>query len=355
MSEGGERTEKATPKKRKDAREKGQVRKSTEIVTAVMMLIMFGYLSLAGGDIWKAMCEAVENCFKTWAIAGNDGVTAGSIGNILLEATIVFIKASLPAMLVAFMAALVTNVVQVGFLFSTKALAPKMERLNPLKGLKRMFSLQTLFQLVKAIAKIIVIGVVAYSQYMNAVTKFGLMAGTNLMASVTAMGSIIVDAGFAIGFALLIIAAIDYVYQWFKYEKDLKMTKYEVKMEYKQLEGDPQIKGRIKQKQRQMATMRMMQAVPQADVVITNPTHYAIALKYDDTVAPAPIVVARGADALARRIKEIARESKVEIVENKPVARALYEMCGLNDQVPQELYQAVAEILAEVYKMKNRA
>lgn len=355
MSEGGERTEKATPKKRKDAREKGQVRKSTEIVTAVMMLIMFGYLSLAGGDLWGAMCEAVETSFKTWALAGENGITAGSIGNILLEAAILFVKASLPAMLVAFVAALVTNMVQVGFLFSTKALAPKMERLNPLKGLKRMFSLQTLFQLVKAIAKIIVIGVVAYSQYMNAVTKFGLMAGTNLMASVTAMGSIIVDAGFAIGFALLIIAAIDYVYQWFKYEKDLKMTKYEVKMEYKQLEGDPQIKGRIKQKQRQMATMRMMQAVPQADVVITNPTHFAVALKYDDAVAPAPIVVARGADALARRIKEIARECKVEIVENKPVARALYDMCNLNDQVPPELYQAVAEILAEVYKMRNRA
>ena len=350
---GGERTEKATPKKRKDARERGQVRKSMELVSAVMLLALFGVLRLTGPGMWERMGNLTRV-----ALAGKlrrgELLTAASISPLMTEVVTEFALILLPILAAAVITGLAANLVQVGFLFSTKALTPKMSRINPLSGLKRMFSLHTLFELAKAILKVAVVGVVAYQKYQAAIGSFARTAWQSPIDAARDLLLLITDIGLAMGVALLILAALDYLYQWWKYEKDLMMSKYEVKLEYRQQEGDPQVKGRIKQKQRQMATMRMMQAVPEADVVITNPTHYAVALKYDEALASAPLVTAKGQDYVAMKIKEIAKEHGVEIVENKPVAQALYAACDLGAEVPLELYQAVAEILAYVYKLKRK-
>ncbi len=349
---GGERTEPATPKKRREAREKGQVRKSQELVSALMLLIMFGALSLLGPGMWGHMQTLVHSGL-TLAWRQGELLLAADVPRLMQLSAIEFGRIVLPLLLVAFAAGIGTNVVQIGFLFSSKALSPKFSRLNPLEGVKRMFSSRTLFEMAKTIVKVVVIGVIAYDEVIKAAPSFTMMAGNNLKAAITATAIAIRNAGFKIGLALLIIAIFDFLYQWYKYEKDLRMTKYEVKVEYKQTEGDPQIKSRIRQKQRQLAAMRTMEAVPQADVVITNPTHFAVALQYDAEVSDAPLVIAKGQDYLAQRIKQIANEHGVQIVENREVARSLYAMCEVGDAIPLELYQAVAEILARVFKSRQ--
>ncbi|MDL2217229.1 flagellar biosynthesis protein FlhB [Christensenellaceae bacterium OttesenSCG-928-M15] len=354
---GGEKTEKATPKKRKDARERGQVRKSMEIVTALSMLATFGGLALLGGymvdRIIKILYNALSGQLFFPATDGGTGLTAETFPSLLLNLMWEFFLTVLPILFVALVVGVVGNVLQFGFLFSTKALAPKFDKINPLKGLKRMFSMRSLFELAKSLAKVIVIGYIAYTKYSEFINEFALMTAPGIWVTAKEIGSLVLDTAFTVGIAYFILAVIDFVYQWFKYEKDLRMSKYEVKMEYKQQEGDPQIKSKIKQKQRQMAMMRMMQDVPDADVVITNPTHYAVALKYDDKISPAPIVIAKGKDLIAQRIKDVAREHKVEIVENKEVARSLYAMCEIGTEIPMDLYQTVAEILAFVFRKKN--
>ena len=350
---GGERTEKATHKKRKEARERGQVRKSNELVTAIMMLTLFGALRLLGPGMWERMAALMKA-----SLAGNlfmgEALEAGELPTLLAQTTLEFGMTVLPILGVAFLAAAAANLMQVGFLVSSKALEPKMDRINPIKGLKRIFSVHTFYELVKSIGKIILIGYIAYGKYMAAMERFGQAVWRDPAQAGELILLLITDLGLSVGLALLVLAGLDYFYQWWKYEKDLRMTKYEVKLEYKQQEGDPQIKGLIKQKQRQMAMKHMMQAVPQADVVITNPTHYAVALKYDEAKAAAPVVTAKGQGFVAQRMKEVAREHGVELVENKPVAQGLYHMCEIGKEVPVELYQAVAEILAYVYKLKKK-
>lgn len=350
---GGEKTEQATPKRKQEAREKGQVLKSMELVTALMMLVMFASLSFLGPSLWDQLGGLLTGILsgETYPLFE---LTKESASQILSDGLINIALFSLPVLVIAFAAALVGNMVQVGFLFSTKALAPKFNRLNPMEGIKRMFSMRTLYELAKTLLKTVLIVWVAYGCYMDAMETFAAMATVAVSAAVKELWNSIVNAGITIGFVLLLLSAVDYLYQWWRHEKDLRMTKYEVKLEYKQLEGDPQIKGRIKQKQRQMAMMRTMQAVPEADVVITNPTHFAVALKYDEKEAPAPVVLAKGQDLLAQRMKKIAAENNVEIVENKLVARALYAACDVGSQIPESLFQAVAEILAQVYKIKKQ-
>lgn len=349
---GGERTEKATPKKRRDARERGQVRKSNELVTALMLLMLFGALKLLGPAMGERIAALLKAVLMGQFFMG-DALEAGEVPRILAKASLELAWIMMPLLGVAFVGGAAANLLQVGFLFSSKALEPKMERLNPIKGFKRILSIQTLYELVKSIVKIILISYIAYGEYRAAMERFGQAAWQDPAQVAAIILLLITDTGLSVGLALLVMAGLDYFYQWWRYEKDLRMTKYELKLEYRQQEGDPQIKGRIKQKQRQMAMMRMMQAVPEADVVITNPTHFAVALKYEEGRATAPIVTAKGQDFLARRIKEIALEHGVELVENKSVAQGLYKMCEIGSEVPFEMYQAVAEILAYVYKLKK--
>jgi flagellar biosynthetic protein FlhB len=348
---GGERTEKATPKKREDARKKGQVLKSAEVNTAVSMTAMFAALALFGGGVVRGTMELLTRYLSTHL---GDEVDAYTIPSIIGEAVTVMLRTMLPILLVAVGAGVLINLLQVGFLLTGKPLAPKFSKINPLKGFKRIFSLRSLVEMVKAILKIALVGWVIYSEYTARFVEF-----PNLMLYDTATaGQAIFDMCMAVAFkaavALVGIGVADYMYQWFDYEKNLKMTKQEVKDEYKMIEGDPQVKGKIKQKQREMSAMRMMQSVPEADVVITNPTHYAVAIKYDDRTAAAPVVLAKGKDLLAQRIKARAREAGVHTVENRPVAQALYLTAKVGQQIPETLYQAVAEILAYVYNVREQ-
>lgn len=350
----GEKTESATPKRRQDARERGQVLKSNELVMTGCLLIMFAALRLLTPTIAAGIMDFTSS-FLSGQLLPEGALTLGNIGIVMQQMILGFLQIMLPILLVAVIAAVLVNILQTGFLFSTKALEPKMSRLSITEGFKRLFSGRTMFELAKSILKIVVIGVVIYTEIEANLPGFSSMLTPGLTASILQVANMIFDAGFKILLFLAVIALLDYMFQRRKFEKDLMMTKYEVRMEMKQQEGDPQIKGKIRQKQRQMAMMRMMQDVPDADIVITNPTQYAIALKYDDQKSSAPVVVAKGKDVIAAKIKEIAAEHEIEIVENKPLARSLYVMCEIGDQIPVEMYQIVAEILAQVYKKRKQS
>jgi len=351
QNQSGDKTEKATPKRKREAREKGQIFKSTEIINAFSLLAMFGVLSIFGNMIIDNTKAMMDHFFSQTPGA----VTQATVSNALGNAVLYFLNIVAPVLVAAFLCAVIFNIAQVGFVFSTKALAPKFERISMGAGIKRIFSKRTLIELVKSIIKIAILAWVAYSEYEGRLKQFPGLMGEDLGYSIAAFAKMVLDVAFKLAIAFAIFAPFDYMYQRWKYNKDLMMTKQEVKDEYKLTEGNPQTKSRISQKQRQMSRMRMVQAVKEADVVITNPTHYAIALSYKENKHKAPVVVAKGVDFLAQRIKEKAREFKVEIVENKPLAQSLYFFCEVGDEVPEDLYKAVAEILAYVYRLKGKA
>ena len=347
----GDKTEKATPKRKREAREKGQIFKSVEVNTALTMLVMFGVLAIFGQTIVDNIKKLLRY-FLTMDPPDNFNVTA--VSKMFADAVWMFIGIIAPFLIASFLAGVISNVIQSGFVFTTKALAPKFDRINPLSGFKRIFSGRTLLDLVKAIIKIAILGLVAYNEFEGHMNDFRGLMGLDVETAVADFVDIIISVAFNLAIAFAIFAPFDYIYQRWKYNKDLMMTKQEVKDEYKLTEGNPQIKGRIAQKQRQMSRMRMVQAVKDADVVITNPTHYAVALEYKEGKNTAPVVVAKGKDYLAQRIKEKAKEENVEIVENKPLAQALYFFCEVGDEVPEDMYKAVAEVLALVYRMKKK-
>lgn len=347
----GEKTEKATPKRKREAREKGQIFKSVEVNTALTLLVMFGVISIFG----QTIVENIKNLLRYFlTMDAPDIFDVAATTKMFGDAVLMFIGIMAPILIASLAASLVTNVVQSGFVFSTKALSPKFDRINPLSGLKRIFSTRTLLDLVKAIIKIAILGMVAYNEFQAHMEDFRGLMGQDTAAAVADFVDIIISVAFNLSIAFAIFAPFDYMYQRWKYNKDLMMTKQEIKDEYKLTEGNPQIKGRIAQKQRQMSRMRMVQAVKDADVVITNPTHYAVALEYKEGKNTAPIVIAKGKDYLAQRIKQRAKEENVEIVENKPLAQALYFFCEVGDEVPEDMYKAVAEVLAYVYRMKKK-
>ena len=348
---GGERTEKATEKKRSDAREKGNVLKSTEVNTAVCTLAMFAALKIFGP--WLARRIADSTAYFLGHASELQG--EADVAAVFVSQVPFLLLSIAPFLLIALVVGVAINIVQVGFLFTTEAMMPKFSRLNPAQGLKRMFSTHGLAELVKSILKIVIIGIVLYNEYKNNIEFVVFLTGKNTMLAIANIMNAVINMGFKAGMVLCIIAAMDFFYQWWRYEKELRMSKQEIKEEYKQQEGSPEIKSKIKQKQRQMSMMRMMRSVPEADVVITNPTHYAVALKYEEGQNGAPTVIAKGQDHMAQRIKEIAREHTVGVVENREVAQALFRLCEVGDQIPEEMYQAVAEILAYVYKLKKKA
>lgn len=352
MPEGdtGEKTEKATPKKRKDAREKGQVRKSTEVITSCMLMGLFGVIRVMGPFMMLNTKKLL-----TRYLGGSAHVTLGieGINTVMANAVLNFLIIMAPIFGVGVIVAVMANYVQVGWLFTTKALEPKFDRMNPLSGLKKMVSLQAFYEMLKSVFKLIIIVIIAYLQIKSHMPLILRTTNMGAMQSVGPVFTAIINTCFTISGALAIFSIVDYVYQWFKFEKDLKMSKYEVKTEFKQMEGDPQIKAKRQQKHREMSAKRMMQSVPDADVVITNPTHFAVAIKYDEEEKEAPVVLAKGKDRLAMRIKEIAKENNINIVENVEVARALYASTEVGSQIPINLYQSVAEILAYVYKTNN--
>ena len=263
------------------------------------------------------------------------------------------VKILLPVFLIGYSVALLTNIVQVGWKVTAKPMKPKFSKLNPLSGFKRIFSKDSLFELLKSIAKISLIIYVAYTAIRDHQDELFLLYDIPLLQVVLLVGSIVINAGLQISLVYLIVGIADWFYQKHKFKEDMKMTKQEVKDEYKNTEGNPEIKGRQRSRMREASQRRMMQSLPSADVVITNPTHYAVAIKYDASQYSAPVVVAKGEDYLAMKIREAAKEHQIEIVENKPLARMLYANVDVGEEVPPELYQAVAEVLAFVYSLRE--
>jgi len=355
MGQAGEKTEKATAKKRRDTRRKGQVRRSTEVNTTFCAIVMFGLLFA----IWPWYVEQMLSVFRihlsTQSILhASGGMNHNEVMGLMIRVLFSFFGTVFPVLGAAVVAGIAVNLLQVGYLFTTEPLKLKLNKLNPVNGFKQMLSPKKLVDLVKNLLKVFAVGYVAYTEYMNLLEKFGTYLGQDIYTSfIDIMRSAFLMA-LRMCLVMVFIAVADFLYQWWKYEKDIRMTKQEVKDEYKMMEGDPKIKSKIRQKQMQMSAMRMMSKVPEADVVITNPTHYAVALAYDDKVSGAPSVVAKGQDYIARKIREVALENGVEIVENPPLAQSLYAMCEVGDEIPEDLYQAVADILVFVYRQKGR-
>lgn len=278
----------------------------------------------------------------------------GDISMLLRTVMLRLLIILLPVLLIGFAVAFVSDLFQVKWRPTSKPLQPKFSKLNPLNGIKKIFSAQSLVELVKSVAKILLIALVTYSYIKKKSGLLYALYDMSMMQAVNLIGETVIELGIRISAIYMIIAGADFMYQKYKFKNDMKMTKQEVKEEYKNAEGDPEIKGKIKARMREASQRRMMQAIPKADVVITNPTHYAVAIRYDTEVAPAPIVVAKGSDYLAQKIKQIARENNVEIVEDKPLARMLFANVDVDKQIPPELYQAVAEILAMVYHAQGK-
>ena len=347
-----EKTEAATHKKRQDERKKGNVFQSNDVINAVSILVPFVMLKVTMPRIYE---HCSENLREFIGYCGTVDVLTGQFAmKILVTVILGIFSIGAPIMLSAMAVGIIASGAQTKFIFSFETLKFKFSKINPLSGIKKMFSMRTLVELLKSIIKAVIIGFIFYSEFSDI-----LASSQNLiyMDVILAIGTIL-DKIFSIVIklciAFFIIAAADYFYQWWDHERNIKMTKQEVKEEYKHTEGDPQIKGRIKEMQRKRANMRMMQQVPTADVVVRNPTHFAVALKYDIEKNGAPVVVAKGQDYVAFKIIEIASENDVPMIENKPLARALYREVKIGREIPAEYYSATAEILAWVYSLKKR-
>ena len=345
-----ERTESATPKRRREAREKGQVAKSKEIGNAIILAGTLLVFYVAGRFMTSNLLKLMRNLLHQSAYFK---VTVPNIVNMILQIEIGLLPILLPILLSLATLGVLANYFQVGFLIAGKTIIPDLSRINPVSGFKNIFSLRKLVESIKAITQISIIGFLAYitlkGEFKNFPKLLRLTPGLLLNYLSDVSFTLILRA--TIGIA--IIALLDYLYQSYEHEKSLKMTKEEVKEEHKQTEGDPKVKGRIRSIQLTIARKRMMAAVPQADVIITNPTHIAIAIQYKRTKMEAPTVIAKGAGYLAEKIKDIAKDANIPIVENKPLARMLYKLVEIGDYIPPQLYQAVAEILAFVYNFRS--
>ncbi|MCF6410583.1 flagellar biosynthesis protein FlhB [Pseudalkalibacillus salsuginis] len=345
-----EKTEKATPKKKQDSRKKGQVAKSSDINTAIILLIVFLFLWLIAPYMLDTLLAIYQMSFREFI---HFDTTSENIQQVMSTMAYEASKIVAPILLIAMVAGVAANYLQVGVLFSTDPLKAKLERINPLKGFKRIYSVRAIVELLKSILKISLVGFVTFAVLWFQRDEVLLLSHVTVEHALLTIGKLTVQMGLAASVLLIFLAVLDYLYQKYDFEKSIKMSKQDIKDEHKKSEGDPLIKSKIKEKQRQMAMQRMMQEVPKADVVITNPTHYAIALKYDENEHDAPVVIAKGVDFVALKIREVARHNEIEIVENRPLARSLYDRTEIGDHVPEALFKAVAEVLAYVYRLKK--
>lgn len=352
--EGGEKTEDATQKKLEDVRKEGNVAKSKEIVTAATLLTLYICLRFLIGFVGNQLIHTFDTYYSMISRMINEGITISNFNKLFLNCSISIGIVIAPFLLSGLVVSILSNSLQFKFKVTTKPLQPKFSKMNPISGFKRMFSLNTLMELIKSILKIVLIAYVSYSVIVDHTDDIFLIYDIPIGQALLLMYDIILELLLKICVIFIVIAAADFLYQRWKFKDDNKMSKQEVKDEYKNTEGDPQVKGQQKQRMRQASQRRMMAAVPEADVVITNPTHFAVALSYKSGEHAAPVVVAKGADFMAGRIKEIAKENNVDIVENKPLARMLYYNVDVDAEIPPELYQAVAEVLAYVYQLHNK-
>ena len=346
-----DKTEEPTPKKKKDARKQGNIAKSAEVSKAMTFVGILVVIYMMSDTIVSELKGFIVNI-----LSGNFNMTMNdnTIKILMFKVMISFMKIILPICLIILVFGILGTLIQTGLFFSMESLKPKFSKLNPLTGIKNMFSMKAIVNLIKSIVIIIIMIYIGYSfmsKNFEGIIKSGDIYLPYLLNTVV---ELIKSILISITGAVVVIAAIDYGYEKFSHKKGLKMTKQEVKEEYKQMEGDPHIKGKIKQKQKQMATQRMMQAVPSATVIVTNPTHISIAIRYEQGVDKTPVVVAKGADAVAFKIREIAKSHDIPIIENIPLARLIYKEVDIDQEIPEEMYKAVAEVLVAVYKIKNK-
>ena len=345
MAKDPSKTEKATPRRRQKAREEGQVLKSQDVPIAFSLLVTSLMLYFYVPFAYSKLLEAFSYSFK-YPVGEN-------ISYLILTLFKQFLFMIFPIFIILLITGVAGNVAQFGFLFSLKPLMPKLDNVNPVKGIQRLFSLKTVFETFRNLLKLTLAVTVGYFLAEHLLSGFSSFGFMSLQEQVYLMVKFIVISFLVFGFLSIPIAAVDFLYRRWEYEENLKMSKDEVKEERKQYEGHPVVKSAIRKKQREIAMKRMMAKVPEADVVITNPTHYAVALKYERGKMDAPQVVAKGVDKVALRIREIAQEHGIPIEENPELARALYESCEVGDYIPEEFYRAIAKILAKIYRRRK--
>ena len=348
----GEKTEKATPKRKQDERKKGNVFQSREIGVVFTLLASFYGLSFLGPYLLRAIQWSIQTFFNQAAVL--DRLGESDLSRLFFWACGGFLITAMPMLLISSFVSILATVAQTRGLFTMKSAAPKFSRLNPIEGFKKMFSLRGIIELLKSLAKIIVLGYIIWLQFRDEFWSFPRLIDMEPLQAMAFTGNMVLEIAKSAALVMVFVAAADYFYQWWDYEKNLRMSKQELKEEYKQTEGDPQVKGKIRERQQAQARQRMMQKVPGADLVIRNPTHYAVAIQYDPERNNAPVVVAKGADSLALRIVAVAEENGVFVTENKPLARGLYEAVDLDREIPDRFYQPVAELLAFVYSLKKK-
>ena len=347
---GQERTEQATPKKREESRRKGQVARSTEVNSAVMLLTGFTALLVFSGYILTRLQSVITGTFTSLLFST---LTVSTAAPVLTGVISTFFTIMLPVFIVMAVAGILVNVLQIGILFTSEPLVPKFEKINPTEGLKRIFSRRTLETFARDIIKIVVVGWIGYTAVKGILVDMMTVADSSVGNIFAFTGSMVFTVAMKILMGYIIIAVLDYAFQRWDHERNIMMTKQEIREEMKQAEGDPLLKQRIRSLQREISRRRMMEEVPKAEVVITNPTHYAVALAYESGMN-APLVVAKGRNLIAQRIRDRAKEAGVPVVENVDLARALYRAVDIGQQIPGELYTAVAEVLAYVYKLKGK-
>jgi len=345
-----ERTEEATPRKRQEAREKGQVARSRELSSVAVLFASILILFWGATFFYYQNANIIKYYFE---IAGSTHITQENVLDIAKKIIFQFLLIFSPIMLATFIVAILSNFFQVGFLISFEAIKPKLSKINPIEGIKRLFSLQSLMEFIKSIIKVAIVASVTYFAIKSEISNIIPLVNLEPVQIMVYLSKTSLAILWKSSIALLFLAILDFLYQKWEYAKNLRMTKEEVKEEFKQTEGDPLIRSKIRQIQREMARKRMMAEVPKADVIITNPIHLAIAIKYERGKMDAPQIIAKGADNIAWKIKEIAVENSIPVIEDIPLAHSLYKI-ELGNFVPSELFGPVAEILAHVFTLKNK-
>lgn len=346
-----QKTEKATPKKRRDERKKGHVAVSKDVVMIASLLGIFLLLRLLFPFMYRTLRDFM---IKYISLASKAETMSDYTTEMFWDTLYAVSKAAIPILLASIALAIVATGVQTKFIFTKSNMAPKFNRLNPIKGIQNMLSLKSLVELIKSIIKITILIVILYQIIKSDLIAVARTIDMDLKTSMVYVLNAIMEMIYKVSIIFLAIAGFDYFYQWWDFERQIKMSKQELKEEYKQTEGNPEIKGRIRNIQRERARSRMMQAVPTADVIVRNPTHYAVALRYDIEKDSAPVLVAKGQDELALRIVAVGEENGVYVLENKPLARGIYASTQVGGEIPPEYYGMVAEILVYVYRMNHR-
>lgn len=352
MADTGDKTEQPTGKKLEDARKEGNVPQSKEVTIAITLVASFYVFKLFYPLIKSQMLDVIKDQLQM--VGYTQTLDISDLQDVFIKCLLKYAIAAIPLLLVVGFAAIVISMAQTKLLVNFKSLKPKFDRMNPIQGIKKLFSLKGFIEVLKSLLKIFLLMYIIYICISKKLDMLPKLIDSTIDEVALFTGNVIFDIINKVVIAFAAIAVADYIYQRFQYIKNLRMTKQEVKEEYKNIEGDPQIKGKIKQKQQEMSRARMMQEVPTADVVIKNPTHFAVALKYDHINQGAPVVVAKGQDHVALKIIDIAEKNDVAVVENIPLARALYTAVEIGSEIPAEFYNPVAEILAHIYSLNKK-